>query len=82
MPTRSTKNLDEHTVKKICLNNRGSPLESTQLKEATYSQRAKKYCSTMIYRDSDSKKPKEVKDIFYFPISFLTHLERAWKEKD
>ena len=64
-------------VKKICLNNRGSPLESAQCEEAMYSQRAKKNCSTMIYQDSDNKILREVKDILDFPTSFLAHLERA-----
>ena len=74
-PTRSTENQDERIVKKI-------HLIFQENQDGMCSQRAKKYCSTMIYRDSDSKKPKEVKDIFYFPTSFLTHLERVWKEKD
>ena len=77
MPRRPTENQDERMAKKIHLNNRGSPLESTQRGKAMYSQRAKKYCSTMIYQDSDSKKLREVKDILDFPTSFLAHLERA-----
>ena len=36
----------------------------------------------MIYRDSDNKKPREVKDILVFITSFLAHLERMQKEKD
>ena len=36
----------------------------------------------MLYRDSDSTKPREVKDIHDFPTSFLANLERVRKEKD
>ena len=36
----------------------------------------------MLYRDCDSTKPREVKDIHDFPTSFLAHLERARNEKD
>ena len=31
----------------------------------------------MLYRDSDSTKPREVKDIHDFPTSFLANLERV-----
>ena len=64
------------------MNNQGLSLESTQHEEAKYHHRAKKYCSTMIYRDSDSKKPREVKDILDFPTSSIAHIERAQKEND
>ena len=64
-------------AKKIHLNNRGSPLESTQREEAMNSKRAKKY-----WFNNDIPKPREVKDILDFPTSFLAHLERARKEKD
>ena len=36
----------------------------------------------MLYRESDSTKLREIKDIDDFPTSFLAHLERARKEKD
>ena len=36
----------------------------------------------MLYRDSDSTKLREVKDIHDFPTSFLANLERVRKEKD
>ena len=36
----------------------------------------------MLYRDNDSTKPREVKDIHDFPTSFLAQLERARKEKN
>ena len=38
--------------------------------------------SVQLYRDSDSKHPREVKDIHDFPTSFLAHLQRARIEKD
>mgnify|MGYP006905973652 CR=1 FL=1 len=34
-----------------------------------------------VYRDSDCKKTREVKDILDFPTSFLAHFERAQKRK-
>ena len=79
-PIRSTENQDERTIKEIRLNNQRSHLESTQSEEARYNHRAKKYCSTMIYQDNDSKKSREVKDNIDFP--FLAHFERLRKEND
>ena len=54
----------------------------SQREKTLYSERAKKYYSMMVYQDSHSKKPREVKDLHDFPKSFLAHLERAWKEND